>query len=102
MQENKKYNFFCKLIISYCLNKTIKENNIYLLKKLLIGRKGEFVMNNNTEEFLLLILIGLFASANDINLANNTSILLLFALILFGGNGFNLGFGGNNCCGRTI
>lgn len=59
-------------------------------------------MNNNTEEFLLLILIGLFANANDISLANNTSILLIFALILFGGNGFNLGLGGNNCCGRVV
>lgn len=59
-------------------------------------------MNNNTEEFLLLILIGLFANANDISLANNTSILLIFALILFGGNGFNLGFGGNNCCSRVV
>ena len=52
-------------------------------------------MNNNTQEFLLLILIALFANANDINLANNTTTLLLFALILFG-NSFN--FGQNNCC----
>ena len=43
-------------------------------------------MNNNTNEFLLLILIGVFASANDVDLANNTTILLLLALILFGDN----------------
>ena len=55
---------------------------------------------NNTEEFLLLILIGLFASANDINLASNSTILLLLALILFGNNGFN--WGGNNCCSRVV
>ena len=55
---------------------------------------------NNTEEFLLLILIGLFASANDINLASNSTILLLLALILFGNNGFN--WGGNNCCSRVL
>lgn len=56
---------------------------------------------NNTEEFLLLILIGLFANANDINLANNTSILLLFALLLFGGNNFNFNNNGS-CCSRYI
>ncbi len=57
---------------------------------------------NNTEEFLLLILIGLFAKANDINLANNTSILLLFALLLFGGgNNFNFNNNGS-CCSRYV
>ncbi|MCI7002765.1 MAG: hypothetical protein MR904_00260 [Clostridia bacterium] len=57
---------------------------------------------NNTEEFLLLILIGLFANANDINLANNTSILLLFALLLFGGgNNFNFNNNGS-CCSRYV
>lgn len=57
---------------------------------------------NNTEEFLLLILTGLFANANDINLANNTSILLLFALLLFGGgNNFNFNNNGS-CCSRYV
>lgn len=56
---------------------------------------------NNTEEFLLLVLIGLFANANDINLANNTSILLLFALLLFNGNNF-IGNGVGNCCSRYV
>ena len=57
---------------------------------------------NNTEEFLLLILIGLFANANDINLANNTSILLLFARLLFrGGNTFNSNNNGS-CCSRYV
>lgn len=45
-----------------------------------------------TEEFLLLILIGVVANANDVDLANNTTILLLLALILFDGFSFN----GNN------
>lgn len=58
-------------------------------------------MNNTTEEFLLLLLIGLFATANDINLANNSTILLLLALILFSGNGFNFGNTGG-CCSRVI
>lgn len=57
-------------------------------------------MNNSTEEVLLLILIALFANANDINLANNTTIILLFALILFGGNGLNFNTG--NCCNRIL
>ncbi len=57
-------------------------------------------MNNSTEEILLLILIALFANANDINLANNTTIILLFALILFGGNGLN--FNSGSCCSRII
>ena len=65
-----------------------------------LSRKGGLSMNN-TEEFLLLILIGLFANANDINLANNTTILLLFALILFGNN-FNFNTGGGGCCSRII
>lgn len=56
---------------------------------------------NNTEEFLLLILIGLFANANDINLANNTTILLLFALLLFNGGNL-LGNGNTGCCGRYV
>lgn len=65
-----------------------------------LGRKGGFCMNNSTEEFLLLILIALFANANDINLANNTTIILLFALILFGNNGFN--WGNCGCCSRLV
>ena len=51
-------------------------------------------MNNFSSELLLLILIGVFASANDVDLANNTTILLLLALILF--NSSN-----NNCCCRN-
>ena len=47
-------------------------------------------MNTNTDQFLLLILIGVIANANDLDLANNTTILLLLALILFGNN-FNSG-----------
>ncbi len=58
-------------------------------------------MNNSTEEILLLILIALFANANDINLANNTTIIILFALILFGNNGFNWG-GNSGCCSRIV
>jgi len=50
---------------------------------------------NNTTEILLLIMIGVFASANDVDLANNTTILLLLALILLGDNQ-NL-FGFNRC-----
>lgn len=57
-------------------------------------------MNSNTEEILLLILIALFANANDINFANNTTIILLFALILFSGNGLSFGSGG--CCSRVV
>ncbi|MBO7526777.1 MAG: hypothetical protein J6T74_02645 [Clostridia bacterium] len=55
---------------------------------------------NNTNEILLLILIGVFASANDVDLANNTTILLLLALILFGDN--QNFFNGNRCrCGNS-
>ena len=53
---------------------------------------------NNTEEILLFLMIILFINANDINLANNTTILLLFGLILFYNNGFNLCT--NRCCGQ--
>ena len=39
---------------------------------------------NFSNDLLLLILIGVFATANDVDLANNTTILLLLALILLG------------------
>ncbi len=52
-------------------------------------------MNTNTDQFLLLILIGVIANANDLDLANNTTILLLLALILFGNN-FSSGCCWNN------
>ena len=40
---------------------------------------------------------------NDINLANNTTIILLFALILLNNNSFNFGsFGSSSCCSRFI
>ena len=67
---------------------------------MLSGRIGRWNVNN-TEEFLLLILIGLFANANDINIANNTSILLLFALLLFNGGNF-IGNGNSGCCSRYV
>lgn len=54
-------------------------------------------MNNFGNELLLLILIGAFSGANDIDLANNTTILLLLALVLFNGGMDN---SNNNCsCG---
>ena len=56
-------------------------------------------MNNNfTQELLILLMIGVFANANDVDLANNTTILLLLALILFGNN-FNNGCSCRNSCG---
>lgn len=54
-------------------------------------------MNNFSQELLFLILIGVFANANDVDLSNNTTILLLLALILF--NGQSNGCGCNNNCG---
>ena len=56
-------------------------------------------MNNFSQELLLLILIGVVASGNDIDLANNTSILLILALVLFNSSsncGCNCGC--NNGC----
>ena len=58
-------------------------------------------MNNNfTQELLILFMLGVFANANDVDLANNTSILLLLALILFNNNSNGCmcrnGCGGNN------
>lgn len=49
-------------------------------------------MNNLSQEFLLLIILGVVASASNVDLANNTTILLLLALTLFDTNG-------NNCNG---
>lgn len=50
-------------------------------------------MNNLSQEFLLLIILGVVASASNVDLANNTTILLLLALTLFDTNG-------NNCTGN--
>lgn len=55
---------------------------------------------NNTNEILLLIMIGVFASANDVDLANNTTILLLLALILLGDNGSIFCPTNNRCRGN--
>ena len=38
-------------------------------------------MNGFSQELLFLILIGVFAGVNDYDLANNTTVLLLLALI---------------------
>lgn len=54
-------------------------------------------MNNFSDQLLLLILIGVIANANDLDLANNTTILLLLALILFNGS-FNNFNNRNECC----
>lgn len=55
-------------------------------------------MNSNSQEFLLLIILGVLASANNIDLANNTTILLLLAWILFDTNNNGCGCGCNNNC----
>ena len=52
-------------------------------------------MNGFSQELLLLILIGVVANGNDVDLANNTSILLILALVLF--NGANNGSCGCEC-----
>ena len=57
-------------------------------------------MNNFSQELLLLILIGVVANGNDVDLANNTSILLILALVLFNGNNSSCGCSScnNGCC----
>jgi len=57
-------------------------------------------MNNSSELLLFLILIRLIANANDLDLANNTSILLLLGLILLNGNRTGSCCQNNNCCCR--
>lgn len=54
-------------------------------------------MNNLSEEILLLLILGVVANANNVDLANNTSILLLLGLILFNSNN-RCGCGCNNGC----
>lgn len=56
-------------------------------------------MNNLSEEILLLLILGVVANANNVDLANNTSILLLLGLILFNSNNrCGCGCGCNNGC----
>ncbi|MCI6542736.1 MAG: hypothetical protein MR423_02955 [Firmicutes bacterium] len=49
---------------------------------------------NFSNEILLVMLIGIIASATDTDLANNTNILLLLLLILLSSGGC----GYNSCC----
>ena len=50
---------------------------------------------NFSNEILLVMLIGIIASATDTDLATNTNILLLLLLILLSNDGCGCN---NNCC----
>ena len=57
-------------------------------------------MNNFSQELLLLILIGVVANGSDVDLANNTTILLILALVLFNGSNSFGGSCGCSSCGN--